>query len=96
MDEHVLDFIPGGDSTNEQDDARGPDYPSPTSLQRRGYTSISREDEREAAMDELNYFFMSLQPQEVANRRKEEELKAREASRSKVDEWLITTKAGRL
>jgi len=53
-------------------------------------------DVRAIAMDEMNSFLMSLQPQKVANRRKEEELKVREASRSKVEEWLNTTEVARL
>jgi hypothetical protein len=87
------DYDPNGNSSQEQDDAHGPD--PPTSLRRRPYTSIRRGGVMPTAMDELNSVLMSLQgitPQEVANRREkrmeEEELRAQEASRSKVMEWM--------
>ncbi|KAI0252791.1 hypothetical protein BJV78DRAFT_1281379 [Lactifluus subvellereus] len=86
------DYDPNHGSSQEQVDAHGPD--PPTSLQRRPYTSIRRGGVMATAMDELNSVLMSLQgitPQEVANRREkrmEEELRAQEASRSKVMEWM--------
>lgn len=71
-----------------------PDHPSPTS-QRRQRTSARTGDVMAKTMDELNRVLMFVQgitPQEAARRREkqmeEEELKAQEASRSKVAEWM--------
>jgi hypothetical protein len=79
------DFIP-------DDDAHGP---SP--LQRNRYRKV---DVMAEAMDDLNAVLMAIQgitPQEAAKRREKrmeaEELKAQEASRSKVMEWKKTMDA---
>ncbi|KAI0246116.1 hypothetical protein BJV78DRAFT_1348806 [Lactifluus subvellereus] len=97
--EHYAYIPPRRPSSNDDDDAHGPD--PPTSLQRRPYMSIRRGGVMATAMDELNSVLMSLQgitPQEVANRREkrmeEEELKAQDASRSKVMEWMKTRDVG--
>jgi hypothetical protein len=96
--EHYAD-IPRMPPSNDDDDAHGPD--PPTSLQRRPYMSIRRGDVMATAMDKLNSVLMSLQgitPQEAANRREkrmeEEELRAQEASRRKVMEWMKTRGVG--
>jgi hypothetical protein len=63
--------------------------------------SLRRGDGMAKAMDDLNSFLMAIQgitPQEAAKRRekwlREEELKAQEASRSKVVEWMNTADVG--
>ncbi|KAI0245803.1 hypothetical protein BJV78DRAFT_1277371 [Lactifluus subvellereus] len=72
----------------------------PAGHQQRPYMSIRRGDVMATAMDEMNSVLMFLQgitPQEAANRREkrmEEELKAQEASQSKVMEWMKTRDVG--
>jgi hypothetical protein len=80
-------------ASDDSDDAYGPDYPPP-----RNYMSIRRGDTMAKAMDHLNAVIMAVQgitPEEAAARREkrveEEELKAQEASRSKVVEWMNTS-----
>ncbi len=82
-------------------DSHDPDHPPTTSSQRRHYTSPKTGDVMAKAMDELNMVLMfvsGITPQEVADRREkqleEEELKAQEASRSRVMEWMKTTDIG--
>jgi hypothetical protein len=76
-------------------DCHDPDHPPTTSSR---YTSTRTGDEMAKAMDDLNAFLMfvrGITPEEAAKRREkrmeEEELKAQEASRSKVMEWMRTT-----
>jgi hypothetical protein len=79
-------------------DCHDPDHPPTTSSR---YTSTRTGDEMAKAMDDLNAFLMfvrGITPEEAAKRREkrmeEEELKAQEASRSKVMEWMKTTDVG--
>jgi hypothetical protein len=79
-------------------DCQDPDHPPTTSSR---YTSTRTGDEMAKAMDDLNAFLMfvrGITPEEAAKRREkrmeEEELKAQEASRSKVMEWMRTTDVG--
>ncbi|KAH9172519.1 hypothetical protein EDB89DRAFT_1851085 [Lactarius sanguifluus] len=77
--------------------------PSPPTDNYEGYYISTRTgDVMAKAMDDLNAFLMfvvrGITPEEAAERREkrmeEEELKAQEASRSKVMEWMRTTNAG--
>ncbi|KAH9050889.1 hypothetical protein EDB83DRAFT_1346785 [Lactarius deliciosus] len=71
--------------------------PAPTSPRRRQHMSLRNGDEMAKAMDDMNAVLMlvrGITPEEAAKRREkrmEEELKAQEASRSKVMEWMGTT-----
>ena len=92
-DPYDPDFDP-----NAPADSHDPDHPPTTLSQRRHYTSTRTGDVMAKAMDELNIalmFVSGITPQEAADRREkqmeEEELKAQEASRSKVTEWMKTT-----
>ncbi|KAI9566897.1 hypothetical protein HD554DRAFT_2329523 [Boletus coccyginus] len=75
------------------DDPKDKSYSPSGSRQRK-----PQEDEMARAVDKVNFVLMSLHgitPQEAVNRREkramEEEMKAQEASRSKVMEWMNTT-----
>ncbi|KAH9036199.1 hypothetical protein EDB85DRAFT_2288403 [Lactarius pseudohatsudake] len=79
-------------------DCHDPDH-APTTSSR--YTSTRTGDEMAKAMDDLNAVLMlvrGITPEEAAKRRErrmeEEELKAQEAGRSKVMEWMRTTDVG--
>ncbi|KAH8994526.1 hypothetical protein EDB92DRAFT_1815046 [Lactarius akahatsu] len=78
-------------------DCHDPDH-APTTSSR--YTSTRTGDEMAKAMDDLNAVLMlvrGITPEEAAKRRErrmEEDLKAQEASRSKVMEWMRTTAVG--
>jgi hypothetical protein len=90
---------PSSSSEESNNCEKDPDYePSPT---QRHYASTREGDVMATAMDELNSVLMSIQgitPQEAANRKEkqmmEEELKAQEASRSKVKEWMTSEVGG--
>ncbi|KAH9036197.1 hypothetical protein EDB85DRAFT_2288402 [Lactarius pseudohatsudake] len=89
-----------GPSSDEPDGPRhceGPD-PAPTSPRRRQHMSVREGDQMGKAMDDMNavlMFVRGITPEEAAKRREkrmeEEELKAQEASRSKVMDWMGTT-----
>ncbi|KAH9174872.1 hypothetical protein EDB89DRAFT_1948327 [Lactarius sanguifluus] len=89
-----------GPSSDELDAPRhceDPDH-APTSPRRRQHMSLREGDEMAKAMDDMNavlMFVRGITPEEAAKRREkrmeEEELKAQEASRSKVMEWMGTT-----
>ncbi|KAH9046804.1 hypothetical protein EDB84DRAFT_1624093 [Lactarius hengduanensis] len=81
-------------------DCHDPDH-APTTSSR--YTSTRTGDEMAKAMDDLNAVLMlvrGITPEEAAKRRErrmeEEELKAQEAGRSKVMEWMRTMDVGSL
>ncbi|KAH8994522.1 hypothetical protein EDB92DRAFT_1943833 [Lactarius akahatsu] len=81
-------------------DCHDPDHVPTTSSR---YASTRTGDEMAKAMDDLNAVLMlvrGITPEEAAKRRErrmeEEELKAQEASRSKVMEWMRTTDVGSL
>ncbi|KAH8994516.1 hypothetical protein EDB92DRAFT_1943830 [Lactarius akahatsu] len=90
------------DSDGPSDELNGPrpredPGPAPTSPRRRQHMSLREGDEMAKAMDDMNAFLMfvnGITPEEAAKRREkrmeEEELKAQEASRSKVMEWMGT------
>lgn len=102
-DDSDADYNPNDEhSFDELSDCHDPENPSPTSPRRRHYTSTRRGGVLVKAMDEMNSLIRFLQqgvtPQEAASRREkrmeEEELKAQEAGRSKVMEWMKTTEVG--
>jgi hypothetical protein len=99
--EHYKDIPapPHRPSSHNDDPSDGSNNPPPT-RQQAHHTSTRRGDIREEAMDELSLVLMLLQgttPEEAANRwenQMKEELKAQEASQSKVLEWMKTTDIG--
>jgi len=87
-----------GSSFEETDGPKDPTHPPSGSRQQKHHMSLRNGDEMARAMDKVNSVLMSLHgitPQEAANRREkrmmEEEMKAQEASRGKVVEWMNTT-----
>jgi len=85
-------------SSEEKDDPKDTTFDPRGSRPRKHHMSLRNGDEMAMAMDRVNLVLMSLHgitPQEAANRREkrmmEEEMRAQEASRNKVMNWMSTT-----